>query len=187
MSFESQVHRPAGWISVDNVFDAEGRPVSVDQALRYGWIRTNFVNPNFKSYDELNAANASVAGPNLFVDNGRQLLAYCFGERSPISSFTCKNFGLGTGTFVPKVTDVALEQPITFFGASQQKPVSTIDYSVPFVARVEFVIAAGEANGYLITEMGLFSGDGTLIARRVHAGINKTSDWSPVLGWRTRF
>ena len=54
--------------------------------------------------------------------------------------------------------------------------------------RVGFNIAVGDANGYLLTEFGLFSGNDTLLARKVRSvGINTTSDFSPTLTWRIRF
>ena len=63
-----------------------------------------------------------------------------------------------------------------------------VDFLTPFVVRVSYQIAIGDANGYLITERGLLSGNGTLFARHVSsAGINKTSDFSPTLTWRIRF
>ena len=48
--------------------------------------------------------------------------------------------------------------------------------SVPFVAQAEYALGYDDANGYLITEFGLFTGNGTLLARKTDTGINKTSD-----------
>jgi hypothetical protein len=54
--------------------------------------------------------------------------------------------------------------------------------------RVSFTLALGDANGYVITEMGLYSGNSTLMARKIRAvAVNKTSDFSPTLTWRIRF
>lgn len=166
--------RPAGWVSVDSIKDAEGKGVSIEKAIKYGWLQAR------------PGGEVEASGPNLFTDSGRQLLAFAFGEKSPISNFTCKRFGLGTGTLPPKVTDVSLENPIAFYLGGQTKPINLISFTTPFVAKVEFTIATTEANGFLITEMGLFSGNDTLIARRVHVGINKSSDFSPTLSWRIR-
>lgn len=172
-----------GLLSVTKVLLADGKEISTQRAVELGWIIPSGTRPRGWGLTREEVP----LGHNLFLDNGRQLLAFAFGERSPISNFTCKKFGLGTGTTPPKVIDVGLESPLSFFAGSQTKPISAIDFSIPFVARVEFAIAATEANGFLITEMGLFSGNDTLLARRVHVGINKTSDFSPVLGWRIRF
>jgi hypothetical protein len=78
------------------------------------------------------------------------------------------------------VTDVALEAPVPLAsqGGATTAPVTSIDFLTSFVVRVGFTIAVGDANGYLLTEFGLFSGNGTLLARFVRSvGINKTSDF----------
>lgn len=177
--------RPRGLVTVTGIVDADGKNIPLQKAVDYGWIKP--------------AAGRSPAGwglgrdevslgENLFLDQGRQLLAFCFGFRSPISDYTCQKFGIGTGTTAPSVTDVALESPITLTSVSSTiAPINGVDFLTPYVVRVSYQIGIGDANGYLITERGLFSGNGTLFARHVSsAGINKTSDYSPVLTWRIR-
>ena len=115
-------------------------------------------------------------------------MAYAFGFRSPISSYTVQRFGVGTGLIPAKVTDVALQAPVTLNNASTTKPIDSVDFLSPFVVRVAFTLANDDANGYILSEMGLFSGGEALIARKVRAvSINKTSDFSPTLTWRIRF
>jgi len=177
------MNKIAGLLTVQKILLAGGKEMSTQRAVELGWIIPARWQPRGWGLQRHEVS----FGENLFLDQGRQMTAFAFGERSPISNYTVKKFGLGTGTTPPKVTDVSLENPLTFYLGNETKPISAVDFSVPFVARVEFVIAASEANGYLITEMGLFSGNDTLIARRVHTGINKTSDFAPVLGWRIRF
>lgn len=129
-------------------------------------------------------------GKNLFVDQGRQLLAYAFGFRAPIENYTCQQFAVGTGLTPAQMTDVALEAPVPLTSQSGAitAPVTSIDFLTSFVVRVGFTIAVGDANGNLLTEFGLYSGNGTLLARMVRSvGINKTSDFSPTLTWRIRF
>jgi hypothetical protein len=97
---------------------------------------------------------------------------------------------VGTGTTAPKVTDTGLENPIFFNPPTNTvttKEIDGVDFPTAFVARMEFTLASSEANGYLITEMGLFSGNDTLIARKTNVGINKSSDFSPTFTWRIRF
>jgi hypothetical protein len=174
------VPRPTGALSITRITGSDGKLVTVKDAIRYGWLQLDsHLCP--ESYEDL-------GGPNLFVDTGRQLMAYLIGDKGPTSDYACKKFGVGTGTTPPRVTDVALASPLGFYGGGlvTLKPVDAVDFPAPFVVRVEFTLAAGEANGYLLTEMGLFSGNGILISRRVHAGINKTSDFAPTLGWRFR-
>jgi hypothetical protein len=176
------LHRPTGELFVSGVVDSFGKPVELDKAISYGWL------PNLPIVG-LNDKPALTLNQNLFLDQGRQLLAFCFGFRSPISDYTCQRFGIGTGITAPAVTDVSLESPITLSSVSSTTaPILGVDFLTPFVVRASYQIAIGDANGYLITERGLFSGNGTLFARHVSAaGINKTSDFSPTLTWRIRF
>lgn len=178
--------RPEGLVTVSGLVDAEGKSISLQQAVDYGWIKGARSAP--AGWGITPKSEISL-GKNLLVDQGRQLLAFCFGFRSPISNFTCQQFGLGTGTTAPAVTDVAIESPIFLNSVSANTaPILGVDFLTPFVVRVSYQIALGDANGFLITERGLFSGNGTLFARHVSAaGINKTSDFSPTLTWRLRF
>lgn len=139
-----------------------------------------------KSYS-INLADGEVPlGSNMFLDNGRQILAYLFGGRSPMGSYACQLFGVGTGTTPPSVVDTALASPVAFPSTSLTKALDAVSFPSPFVARAEFTIGANECNGYLLTEIGLFSGNGVLLARVVNAGISKTSEWSPALTWCLR-
>jgi hypothetical protein len=138
--------------------------------------------------EKINLVNGEIpVSKNLFVDGGRQALCYVFGGRSPMADYACQNFGIGTGTSPAAVIDTALESPIAFSTGVYLKAVDAVSFITPFEARVEYTIGAGQANGYLITEFGLFSGNGILLARIVNVGINKTSDWSPSFTWRLRF
>ena len=164
--------RPQGLVTVARIVDSSGKEVPLEKAVRYGWIQ-----PGAESC------------PNLFVDQGRQLLAYAFAFRSPIQNYVCQQFGIGTGTRPAKTTDVALQAPVLLASVSSYTaPIDSIDFLSAFVVRVAFTLGLGDGNGSLITEMGLFSGNNTLIARRVRiAGINKTQDFAPTLTWRLRF
>lgn len=178
--------RPEGLVTVSAVRLADGRFISTQQAVDYGWI----IPTSGRSPAGWGLERHEVSlGNNLFLDQGRQLLAFCFGFKSPVSDYTCQKYGVGTGTTTPQVSDVALEAPITLAStASTLANIDGVDFLSPFVVRVSYTIALGDANGYLILERGLFSGNGTLFARHVtSAGISKTSDFSPTLTWRIRF
>jgi hypothetical protein len=176
--------RPEGLLTISGIKDAEGKPLSTQQAVDYGWIT-----PSAGNFAGWGLARHEVPlGKNLFVDQGRQLVAYAFGFRSPISDYTVQKFGVGTGTTPAKVTDVALQAPITLSNSSTLKNIDSVDFLAPFVVRVSFTLGNDDANGYIISEMGLFSGGSALIARKVRSvSINKTSDYSPTLTWRIRF
>ena len=177
--------RAEGLITVSQITLADGKPMPLRKACDYGWITPERVPAGWDV-----GADEVCLGRNLFLDQGRQLLAYAFGFRAPIENYTVQNFGVGTGLTAATVTDVALEAPVVLasgFGATTA-PITSVDFLTAFVLRVGFTIAVGDANGYLLTEFGLFSGNNTLLARKVRSvGINKTSDFATTLQWRVRF
>jgi hypothetical protein len=176
--------RPQGLLTVSRILDAAGRAISPQKAIDYGWI---IPEPGQVVGWDLGRDEIPL-GRNLFVDQGRQLLAYAFAFRAPIQNFVCQNFGVGTGTRPAKTTDVALQAPVALASGHYTGSIDSIDFLSAFVVRAAFTLGLADANGSLITEMGLFSGNNTLITRRVRTvGINKTSDFAPTLTWRLRF
>jgi len=178
------MNRPKGILTISGITLADGKKLSTQQAVDYGWIasaRGAFAGWGLERHEV-------PLGENLFVDQGRQIVAYAFGFRSPISNYTVQRYGVGTGLTPAKVTDVALQSPITLNNGLTTKEIDAVDFLSPFVVRVAFTLATDDANGYMLSEMGLFSGGEALIARKVRAvSINKTSDFSPTLTWRIRF
>lgn len=174
-----------GLVTISKITLADGNNVPTWKAIEYGWI----ARPEGRQPQGWGLERHEVPlGKNLFVDQGRQLVAYAFGFRSPIQNYVCQNFGVGTGITAATVTDVALEAPIVLSNAQTTKAVDTIDFLSPFVMRIGFTLGVDDANGYIISEQGLFSGNNALIARKVRSvGINKTSDFAPTLTWRLRF
>jgi hypothetical protein len=178
--------RPQGLVTVTRILDVGGKEIPLQRAVDYGWIHgAQRAPPGWGiGREEISL------GRNLFLDQGRQLICFCLGFRNPISDYTLQKFGVGTGITAANVTDISLEAPIQLASQSDATtaPIDSIDFLTPFVLRVAYTIAYGDANGYLIRERGLFSGNSTMIARHVSAaGINKTSDFSPMLTWRLRF
>ena len=178
------VMRPKGLVTISKVTLANGKELSTQQAIDYGWI----CQPEGRQPAGWGLDRQEVPlGTNLFVDNGRQLVAYAFGFRAPIQNFVCQNFGVGTGFTTARVTDVSLEAPITLT-TGLTKPIDAVDFLSAFVVRVAFTLGLGDANGYVISEMGLFSGNNSLMARKIRAvSINKNSEFAPTLTWRLRF
>lgn len=176
--------RPEGILTISGIKRADGKILSTQQAVDYGWIK-----PASGSFAGWGLERHELPlGTNLFLDQGRQIVAYAFGFRSPISNYTVQRFGVGTGLTPAKVTDVALQAPVTLNNTLTTKEIDAVDFLSPFVVRVAFTLASDDANGYILSEMGLFSGGEALIARKVRAvSINKTSDFSPTLTWRIRF
>ena len=179
--------RAEGLVTFSGIVRSDGKPCTTQEAVDFGWI----VAPQGRKPRGWGLDRHEVPlGKNLFLDQGRQLLAYCWSGRSPLSNYFVQKFGVGTGTTAPATTDVALENPIYFDPPTNSiitQAIDGIDFPSAFVARVEFTLGSGDANGYLITEMGLYSGDDTLVARRTNIGVNKTSDFAPTFTWRVRF
>jgi len=173
---------PRGFVTISKLTQ-DGKEISTQDAVDSGLI----IPYGEKPKDFYIPKHEVPLGDNLFLDQGRQLQAYCFGFAAPIQNYVCSQFGVGTGTSPSKVTDTALQNPVEFTAGVYLKDINGVDYPAPFIARVEFTLGNSEANGYLLTEMGLYSGDGTLIARKIMTGINKTSSLSPTLSWRIRF
>lgn len=164
---------------------ADGTKLSTQQAVDYGWICP----PEGRQPAGWGLERHEVpVGSNLFVDQGRQLMAYAFGFRPPVESYVCRRFGVGTGLTTPKVTDVVLEAPIVLGSGQTTGLIDSVDFLTAFVVRVAFTLGISDANGYAISEMGLFSGNNTLIARKVRSTvINKNSEFAPTITWRIRF
>lgn len=177
--------RPTGLVTISKIMLADGTEMPTQRAVDLGWI----VPPAGPQPSGWGLERHEVPlGSNLFVDNGRQLIAYAFGFRTPLENYTCQRFGVGSGLTAAKVTDVALESPILLSSGGYTKPIDIVDYLSAFVVRVAFTLGLADANGYVVSEMGLFSGNNVLIARKIRAtSINKTSDYAPTLTWRLRF
>ena len=174
-----------GLVTISKITLASGEEISTSKAIDNGWI----ARPSGRQPVGWGLEPHEVPlGKNLFVDQGRQLVVYAFGFRSPIQNYVIQNFGVGTGNTAAQVTDVALDAPIVLSNGQTTKAVDTIDFLSPFVMRVGFTLGVGDANGYIISEQGLFTGNNALIARKVRSvSINKTSDFASTLCWRLRF
>lgn len=177
--------KPKGLLTITGITLADGTPLSTQQAVDYGWICP----PDGRQPAGWALERHEVpVGKNLFLDSGRQLMAYAFGFRAPVENYVCRRFGVGTGTSAPRVTDVVLESPVTLASGQTTALIDSVDFLTAFVVRVSFTLGINDANGYAISELGLFSGNNTLIARKVRTTvINKSSEFSPSFLWRLRF
>jgi len=177
--------RPEGLVTVSRIVDSTGKVIPIEDAIRYGWLPRE-VEPVPPGWGV--GRDEACLGRNLYTDQGRQLLAYAFAFRSPIQNFVCSKFGVGTGTASANASDVALEAPVALASGSLVGSVDSIDFLSAFVVRIAFTLGLADCNGSLLTEQGLFSGNDSLIARRVRTvGIAKDSTFSPSFTWRVRF
>ena len=189
--------RIEGLVSISHGQTSDGKIISAKKAIEYGFIKPAKIRPSGwdLSDDEV------VLNYNLSMDNLRQYNAYLFGGRTPAVSYVCSAFGIGTGTSAPNVTDTDLNSPLLFYKPSSTllalKPIDSVDYPSPFMARVQYTISTGDISnpnvaGALITEIGMYavdsgSGAGTLLARETSTGFPLQSDFGPTLLWRFRF
>lgn len=174
---------PSGFVSLASVLTDDGRVMPAREAVSRGFIEVSGVDTH-----DWNLTPDEVAlGPNLFTNQGRKYLAYAFGGRSPVSNYVCSKFGVGNGNRPTTVADTSLDSPIQLTAGVTLKAIDGISYPEDYIAVIQFTIGSAEANGNLIREAGLFSGDGTLLARNVGYNINKTSGFAPVINWRIRF
>lgn len=164
-----------GTVAIVKFVDSTGKRVSFDKAAKYGWVTPLPV-----------VAGRLQLGHNTFTDQGRQALAYAFGGQSPSINFACTKFGIGTGTTPPATTDTELEAALEFNAGGYTKMITGVTWPSPFVVEFRLDIGVNDGNGYLITELGLFSGLEQLLARKTLVGLNKSQDFAPTLSYSIR-
>jgi hypothetical protein len=182
-----------GFLTLKEVTLVGGHLLTGIEASKAGIVRARFC--SLRGWPTVGPGELPI-GTNIHTDSGRQYMIYCWGGRSPMSDFCCSNFGIGTGIAPEQTTDVALEAPLTFYDSngdgtadSMYKPVNGIDYPEPFIARVSLTISSTEAQGagILISEMGLFAADNTLLNRSVLDVPFSMGNVVKTYLWRLRF
>ena len=175
--------RPKGLVSISEIRTADGNLVPFEKAIKYGWVGSPKKQPRGWG---LNRDEFSL-GENLFLDQGRQLMAFCFGFKAPVSNYAVGLYGVGTGITAPNTSDTALESPIALSSGAFTNQIDGVDFLSPFTLRVAYTLGINDANGYSITERGLFSGGGVLFARHVTSvPVAKVQDFSISFLWRIR-
>lgn len=79
--------------------------------------------------------------------------------------------GFGTGSAPAAKTDTQLTDAFT-----KELSGYELDADNPRLLRFTYRLLRSEANGMQITEIGLYTQDGTLVARKVRSAIEKTPD-----------
>lgn len=194
-SFSDQIDNIRGEVSV-KPFDRDGQPLKDPYSI--------FIHPQeAKKNVSLQAGNEKAylnLHGNLVVNLGRQTLAYLIGGRdSTTTDWTVTQSSWGIGEEAPRFTDSTLspqlvtgetsggENEIAYNEAGDHKKnLVSVDFPNPFIVRFESVLGADEGTGYLIREMGLWTGNGNLFARKVFPAINKSSDFGLSFLWKVR-
>lgn len=118
-------------------------------------------------------------GDNIIVDLARDQMARLFG--GDVTNRSITQVGFGTNASPPSTGNSGLT------GAYLKTLPPTV-YPSNYVAEFLFSLGTTEANGTAISEFGLLTASGILIARRVRATpIVKTSDISLSGTWRIEF
>jgi hypothetical protein len=138
---------------------------------------------------------------NMVVNLGRQTIANLIGGRdfdSAPNNWVITTASFGTFDEAARFDDVSLSpQPVAgsiqgganeilYNGVDAKKPITSVDWPQPFIIRFEINLEPDEANGFLIREMGLWTDNGNLFARKTFPGINKISDFGVSFLWRIR-
>jgi hypothetical protein len=173
-----------GFISLDSITTPGGVIVPAAEAASQGLISEK---PALtEGWPKLSPWEIPV-GVNHHTNGGRQMMIYCWGNRAPITDFACTQFGFGTGSTPVTVDDLGLAAQQAFSSGDTLKGVDAIDYPEPYIARVRITLSASDATGILVSELGLFSGNGTLLHRTVlDVPFNKGNVAKSYL-WRIRF
>jgi hypothetical protein len=144
-----------------------------------------------------------VLGDNLVVNSGRQIIANLIGGRNfssatPNKDWVVSKISFGTYDEAPRFTDTTLspqyseglysggENEIAYDGMNYKKLLSSVDWPQPFIIRFEGILGVEEATGFLIRELGLWSYNETLFARKAIPAISKDDQFGFSILWRVR-
>jgi hypothetical protein len=88
------------------------------------------------------------------------------------------HIAIGTGTTAATASDTALETEVYPDGVNRSA-ISSKTKPAAKKVRFQMLVAAGEANGYVLTEVGALNAatGGTLVNRVVHTTINKDASY----------
>jgi hypothetical protein len=118
-------------------------------------------------------------GPNLIVDNYKQIHARLLG--GDVTNRSVTRIGFGTSGTAPAGGNTSLTGAYT-------KNVDAVTYPLTNQVQFAFSLGTGEANPLAIMEFGLFTAGGVLYARKVRsAALNKETDLSFSGTWLITF
>ena len=105
-----------------------------------------------------------IEGPNIITRYTQELLSKLL-VGAPGTVILSK-VGFGTGSSTPTPDDTGLTDAYI-------KPITNYSFPEPGVICINYTLEENEMNGITIREIGLFTSDNKLIARKVLAGIEK--------------
>lgn len=119
-----------------------------------------------------------VDDPNLIVNGGKQNMALLLS--GAVTNRFISQIGFGEGTSAPLVTDSGLSNVLMKFISSWDQPTTNS-------IRFNWVLTVAEANGKPISELGLFTQAGVMVARKTFDTINKSASISLSGSWTLIF
>ena len=125
--------------------------------------------------------------PNLVLNQGFTNMAYLLAKSDAVTQkYYVENMQFGSGTTAPAADDATLQTPI--------EPVVSVTPSYPtdptqFWVRFTGYLQTTQANGFPLSEAGLFSGESTptLVARTTFASQAKDQDHVLESVWQINF
>lgn len=141
------------------------------------------------------SANPGELGPNLVVDGGRIALARLLG--GDYTGYQITKVSFGTGDDPPRYNDVTLspqpggiyvggENQVELTVGVETKALDATTFPAPYLVRFYFSLDYNEANGMVIREVGLWTADDVLFARKSFPGLIKSAENRIELAWTLR-
>lgn len=184
-------------------FDSSGKPLSDplsifhNRTIGSAFLKNDGARKLFEDHGII------TLGDNLVVNNGRQVIANLLGGRdfnsvTPDKSWVISSISFGTYDEVPRFTDVTLspqpsaglyvggENEIAYDGVNYKKPLVSVDWPQPFIVRFEAILGNSDCNGVLIRELGLWTYNESLFARKAIPALAKSDEWGSSILWRVR-
>lgn len=200
-NIEDSQDAPQGEVLVRAWEAGTRRPVPMSEVLLHGHD-PRFREELLQGVSDPDPAAYLSLDRNLVVNQGRQALANLIGGRDydatvPNSDWVVKYCRFGTYDEAPRFNDTTLSpQPLDGvyvggentidLGGYTRKLITAVDWPQPFLVRFEIELAPDEANGQMIRELGLFTGNDTLFARKAIVPIVKTASIGVTVLWRIR-
>ena len=195
--------RPLGDVFIQP-FDAAGSPLKDPFSVfesRLAAEKVCLATPDAKKvFDD---HGVIVLGDNLVVNSGRQVISNLIGGRNfnsatPNKDWVVAKISFGTYDEAPRFTDTTLspqflngvhsggENEIAYNGTDYKKTLSSVDWPQPFITRFEGILGVDEGVGFLIRELGLWTFNETLFARKAIPAIAKDDQFGFSILWRVR-
>lgn len=146
-------------------------------------------NFGFRVYDNASGVDKlvlRVCKKNQITNQGREGLLELMNNLD--SDYTIDSFSVGTDATPPTILDTdATMGPTIVWSSSLTAGVERVVVATPpnsFYVSITKTLTTGDANGYTLTEAGIFMAAGGLYARQIHSPIEKTNTMTIQYDWQ---